>query len=422
MKKKRKNNKQAVILIHGIGEQRPMDTLRGFVKAVWETDKAIHHPHAGLGIFSKPDEISESFELRRLTTTKNKKNVRTDFYEYYWAHLMEGNEISHVVLWLRRILFRMPWNLPKPLIGIWFFIVFAIAGAGYYIYQQALGKGAITSGGEILLSMLLLLVLLPIFKWVIEHIVGDAARYLDSSPKNIKSREEIRAKGVEILKKMHDCGKYDRIIMVGHSLGTVIAYDILTHAWPQYNQDIPKDATLAALDEMEKNLESGNLDTTTYRKAQHEVYKELLENGGNWLVSDLVTLGSQLTYADLLLAADEEDLRLKQVQRELPTSPPQLDKGAVSYVFNGKRNLHYAAVFAATRWSNVYFPPRIAIIGDIISGPLQPSFGFGIKDIKTKTSIVLGLASHTRYWTPEKGTEDAAHIKALRDAVNLLDE
>ena len=140
MKKKRKNNKQAVILIHGIGEQRPMDTLRGFVRTVWETDKAIHHPHAELGTFSKPDEISESFELRRLTTTKNKKNIRTDFYEYYWAHLMEGNKISHVALWLKRIVFRMPWNLPRPLIGIWFFIVFSILGTGYYIYRQVLAE------------------------------------------------------------------------------------------------------------------------------------------------------------------------------------------------------------------------------------------------------------------------------------------
>ena len=67
--------KQAVLLIHGIGEQRPMDTLRGFVDAVWTTDDAIHHKHAIAGIFSKHDKISGNFELRRLTTTKNKKGV-----------------------------------------------------------------------------------------------------------------------------------------------------------------------------------------------------------------------------------------------------------------------------------------------------------------------------------------------------------
>ena len=30
--------KQAVVVIHGIGEQRPMDTLRGFVEAMIPTD------------------------------------------------------------------------------------------------------------------------------------------------------------------------------------------------------------------------------------------------------------------------------------------------------------------------------------------------------------------------------------------------
>ena len=31
--------KQAVLLIHGIGEQRPMETLRAFVDEVWSQDR-----------------------------------------------------------------------------------------------------------------------------------------------------------------------------------------------------------------------------------------------------------------------------------------------------------------------------------------------------------------------------------------------
>jgi hypothetical protein len=30
--------KQAVVIIHGMGGQRPMDTIKDFVKAVWQTD------------------------------------------------------------------------------------------------------------------------------------------------------------------------------------------------------------------------------------------------------------------------------------------------------------------------------------------------------------------------------------------------
>ena len=38
-------SKQAVLLIHGIGEQRPMDTLRGFVDTVWTSDASQQRQH-----------------------------------------------------------------------------------------------------------------------------------------------------------------------------------------------------------------------------------------------------------------------------------------------------------------------------------------------------------------------------------------
>ena len=32
---------QAVIVIHGMGEQTPMDTIKGFVNAVWQKDDVV---------------------------------------------------------------------------------------------------------------------------------------------------------------------------------------------------------------------------------------------------------------------------------------------------------------------------------------------------------------------------------------------
>ena len=78
--------RQAVVIIHGIGEQRPMDTLWGFVSGVWS--KRLAH--------SKPDRISPTLELRRLSVPsvsaewRPGQPVSTDFYELYWAHLMSG--------------------------------------------------------------------------------------------------------------------------------------------------------------------------------------------------------------------------------------------------------------------------------------------------------------------------------------------
>ena len=44
-------------MIHGMGEQRPMDTIKAFVKAVWETEEVITAnklPHP-TQVWSKPD-------------------------------------------------------------------------------------------------------------------------------------------------------------------------------------------------------------------------------------------------------------------------------------------------------------------------------------------------------------------------------
>jgi hypothetical protein len=53
-----------------MGEQRPMDTLRGFVRSVWELDSKITAnglPNPA-DVWSKPDLRTGSLELRRITT------------------------------------------------------------------------------------------------------------------------------------------------------------------------------------------------------------------------------------------------------------------------------------------------------------------------------------------------------------------
>ena len=99
--------RQAVVLIHGIGEQRPMATLRAFVEWLLPAhdkhhdyySKDKHHDY-----YSKPDQISDLFELRRIKLKRfraaepseqslNLDWPETDFYEYYWAHQMHGTTI-----------------------------------------------------------------------------------------------------------------------------------------------------------------------------------------------------------------------------------------------------------------------------------------------------------------------------------------
>ena len=93
---------QAVIVIHGMGEQAPMDTIKGFVNAVWQKDDVV--TATGLPnsteVWSKPDARTGSLELRRITTREIiaspptfPQGARTDFLRallggpYRWRDL-----------------------------------------------------------------------------------------------------------------------------------------------------------------------------------------------------------------------------------------------------------------------------------------------------------------------------------------------
>ena len=234
--------------------------------------------------------------------------------------------------------------------------------------------------------------------------------------------------GIKLLKKIQEEGKYDRVIFVGHSLGSVIAYDILRQVWQEYQEDyrLPRKSDQPALAEVEKigeALREGATEYTLqdYMKAQVNLWKELRSLGLPWLVTDLVTIGSPLAHAAMLLARDEADLRARQRQRELPVNPPEyeiektkkVERRVYSYKVwekYGKRKdinlraLHDAGLFACTRWTNIYFPAYLNMFGDIVGGPLQKLFGAGIRDIAVRsknTKRDRTLSAHTSYWMSE---------------------
>lgn len=424
--------RQAVLLIHGIGEQKPMDTLRGFVDTVWSRDTKIHNRFAGSSVWSKPDTVSASYELRRLTTPKNTAGIRTDFFEFYWAHLMKGTSYGHVLSWARALLVRNPASVPRHLRMAWWLIVLLlVVAAGFAIYALLAFRGA-DAKLPAWLSATISLVLLPIGGFVVRAIVGDAARYLRPEPTNIQRRHEIRHAGVELLKTLHGRG-YDRIIVVGHSLGSVIGYDILTYAWVDYNDKAYNTGDMRALEALERLAADRRAAATSeeLQAAQRRYFEEMRQHDNAWRVTDFVTLGSPLAHAAILLAKDAADLVTKQVARELPTCPPTIEtskkKGLEVHRFSfgdddDHRVPHHAAVFGPTRWTNLYFPCHAIVKGDLIGGKLRAVFGSGIRDRDVRTSQRGGFFSHTLYWTYPRDAEEApSHITALREALDLAD-
>ena len=109
-----KRLKQAVVLVHGMGEQVPMETLRSFVDTMW-----VHNPEVNAGrdrdddnpVWWKPDPNTGSFELARITTraghggAKKGQGPRTDFYEFYWADLTNANTLAQLRDWFMSLLF-----------------------------------------------------------------------------------------------------------------------------------------------------------------------------------------------------------------------------------------------------------------------------------------------------------------------------
>jgi hypothetical protein len=168
-------------------------------------------------------------------------------------------------------------------------------------------------------------VLLGVAGYFAKEVVGDAARYLRPAAQNIQRRHEIRQAGIEVLEKLHERG-YDRIIVVGHSLGSVVGYDVLNHAFSKLNTIArPVQAEEKALRALESLARSNTANAREVQVAQRAYFEEFVANGGRWRVTDFITLGSPLAHSEILLAENREDLQRKIEQREYPTCLPALE-------------------------------------------------------------------------------------------------
>jgi hypothetical protein len=563
--------RQAVLLIHGMGEQQPMETIRGFATSVWQMDTSLHNrpdvPGRRAGeLFYVPDSRSGSRELRRISTRKSKlrrsesgdgteDSVRTDFFEIYWADATRDSTWSDFTNWYWRLLLRTPGEVPKGVLGIWIglwlitlalvllcatvvlWMVLPLEGYRWSTWAIALGGlalvatralaagatrspnlwvaswlgglgvalasislvvlaadaiksylGGCVSSHLVLVTVLLALALLlaAALATFLVKFFGDVARYCLDTPGNIAARKEIRERGIDLVRKLTASGQYQRIVLVGHSLGTIVAYDILSLLWADYVSaqrkaqappecpDVPAgsvlEAALARCVAAARALtDQPTLAATgAFRATQRAVYKELRrgthatasgqpppadwQSFRPWLISDLVTIACPLTHAVFLLARNAADLTRRFERRELATCPPAMEprNGAWQLVYkdglgpDARIRIIHDAPFAAVRWTNIHDKPKgFFLIGDIISGPVNALFGrraetamnHGILDVKVAPAydgrwLPARLFTHVRYWdwpiAPGLGAApDPRQLDAVdvvRKAINLLDE
>ncbi|MGV8831376.1 MAG: hypothetical protein ACOH2N_05310 [Devosia sp.] len=531
--------KTAVVVIHGIGEQSPLETLRGFVETVYRRDRALASMPVGdtgmLDIAIVPDDVTGSAELRRITTLNDGPQKRTDFFEFYWADIMDGTPVDMVTGWIRTLVLRSPWRLPrsrkvKRAWGILTIIFLICTGAGLMsagvgltqltdgtppdpaLVQQAdwiriWAVALIVAGGLLWLVVnwlragldmarvalgwpvriiaigvalwavpSTLLGSLPFWAaavaalsgWALHSVVtpfaGDVVRYVRATPSTVEQRRRVRERGMALLEALHQRRRdgslmedftqagpedspplYDRIVLVGHSLGTIIAYDILQLFWEKYGpthhrQWYYEDKEIqTALRECDAIVQAAwavpprPVDAAKLQAVQGKLFEKFSTGRPGWRISDLITLGSPLTHAEFLMEDSQEAVEAGCRERRYATAPPHpevtrgagdtmlhLAPGADGRTAKGQPAMvpHFAAQFSTVRWTNIYDEEVNPLVGDLISGSLADSFGPGIAEhgvSMTRRSwpgLLQRVFTHTQYWTWHQSYEPShPHIE-----------
>lgn len=428
--------RQAVIIIHGMGEQRPMDTLRSFVDSLKNHLGEQDDSEKKARVWSKPDGISEIYETRRLTLSSTRNRPITDFYEFYWAHNMRDTKFKDFFTWIFKLLFSRGSKIPFRLLSvwktIWVFLFLSVLISTLIIFFVGIEKLKGYWTAIAIVPFLFSLIVLFVESTFLST-VGDAGRYFTPSPGNIGERSKIRQQGIAFLNRIHnrpDGEKYDRIILVAHSLGGVIAYDLLRLLWTEYNETYEKvsDVNQDSLEKIERYAKGNidikdtedNDDINTFQDLQFQCWQEQKTMGNKWLISDFITVGAPLCHADYLILNSMTIDELK-IQKEFPACPPIPDpvKNTIQddpkkYVSeNGIRDmriLHHAALFAVTRWTNIYFS------SDFIGGPMKRLFGKGVKDeVVPRKSVKFYPGGHTHYW--DRDSKEA--LQKILEALHL---
>jgi hypothetical protein len=446
-------SRQAVVVIHGMGEQLPLDTLTRFV------DSALAPDATGKRRFySRPESVTGSLESRRFLAPRVEDEMlnrpQTEFFEYHWSDKMQGNRLDDLWPTFRRMILCYPWRVPAGLKGFWLITWLLIFGFGWAVGWGPL-SGVWRDDDELVTSLVGALVSSALVSAVLSYVLSrllpgwltasfvDVVRYLDTSPRSYGVRREIRKGLVEMLQALHakdDRGeqRYDRMVIVAHSLGAYIAYDAMAHLWGLlYAKTSKRGASdLKGLDELEEvaiRLGVRASDAKTYQGAQGALFNGLRATGNPWLISDFVSVGTPMYFADRLMPGKGAlGFEQRKARHELPSCPPLVEEnGEAPHAdqthyswrkYGGRQVLHQGAPFAVVRWTNLFFPTRFGFFGDWFGGRLGPLFGAGIRDVEVagnKPWRLVPALAHSLYFRFPNDTDRNSVTTVLREAMKL---
>lgn len=270
-------NRNAILIIHGIGEQFPLQTLgqfsQTFIKALnhqYKPDKKypyrfIHRQAS----FELPDE--RELWLENYVSLEAKEGLPVfDIYEYYWAHKMTGQAtIKDVVDWLLKASknakeFYKKRNkdpdckkdiIKRQETEATLRNLFETNGEFHSNgYLQLFGKiGPLSRFLYFQFEQSILRripIVYSIYKYLkakledkIVKYIGDAVVYTttDRKMRHYDVRKEIIYDARQFIELLIKNPKYKSVFVAGHSLGSLIAYDVLTRIHKRPIPDAEKD-------------------------------------------------------------------------------------------------------------------------------------------------------------------------------------
>ncbi len=255
----------AILVVHGVGQQNKFETLSAFAAGLKINLEKCTEPQSQLSVQRLLQNHGDrNVSLLRLSA--DGFDVAIDVFEYYYQHKLQRQvSVPDVVEWLlttsRRIRVLYETNnylkdslaksrgkkpsqvngleLGYMLVGAAWIMPFLIKGIGLLLpflkgLSQGMWLGPLGPVGRLLFSIANNFIYTHVDR-LITDFAGDVTAYTAIDPKLRlnRVRKDILSGCVEKIKaifEQKDNGAYlyDRIIIAGHSLGSVVAYDALS--------------------------------------------------------------------------------------------------------------------------------------------------------------------------------------------------
>lgn len=214
----------AVVVVHGIGNQQPMGTVRALVDNLYGDESDLGDPG---NIEVRLDRDADFLDLRRLVLIKSGERPRTDFFELYWQPIFGSGKPGTVLARMLRMLRSNPNGAQMRQV---------VTTLRAFIALLLLAAAATTAAVIIFVDsdnpwLKAAVVALPVLGAIagvakalvanlLATVIADASRYFAPSVFDIEQRDRVREAAIDLLTKLHQRDpdgnqRYARIVVVG---------------------------------------------------------------------------------------------------------------------------------------------------------------------------------------------------------------